>query len=76
LVSYCDSLPPGISIWSESIYKVLVNRVYSKLSNSVNSKMIKKVFVSPAGEKLYWRKGDFHTKYGVVREKEIKKRFS
>jgi len=34
--------------------------------------MIKKVFVSPEGDKLYWRKGDFHTKYGVVKEKEIK----
>jgi len=34
--------------------------------------MIKKVFIAPGGEKLYWSKGDFHTKYGVVKEKDIK----
>lgn len=34
--------------------------------------MIKKVLIDPEGEKLYWSKGDLHTRFGVVKEKNIK----
>ncbi len=34
--------------------------------------MIKKVFIDKEGEKLYWSKGDLHTRFGVVNEKDIK----
>lgn len=34
--------------------------------------MIKKVLIDPEGEKLYWRDGDLHTRFGVIKEKEIK----
>ena len=34
--------------------------------------MIKKVLIDPEGEKIYWRNGDLHTRFGVIKEKEIK----
>lgn len=34
--------------------------------------MIKKVIITPKGEKLYWSQGDLHTLFGVVKEKDIK----
>lgn len=34
--------------------------------------MIRKVLIDPEGEKLYWSQGDLHTRFGVVKEKEIK----
>lgn len=34
--------------------------------------MIKKVLIDPEGEKLYWSQGDLHTRFGVIKEKEIK----
>ena len=35
-------------------------------------KMIQKVLIDPEGEKLYWSQGDLHTRFGVIKEKEIK----